>query len=201
MDSAENFNLQGMSANFKAKFYPVICSRKFMFFLDSQRKGKINLQQLLVSPVLSEFYEMRDVNAPEKYLRSNWFSAFSALRTYGQFLNLDKNRNGMISGPELLNYKNGVLTERFVHRLFSETQTYDGEMDFNCFLDFILAFENPNLAPSIHYLFKVYDIAGLGFLNEYSIRLFLQDMIDKMVENNVDPIPINDLVVIAFDVE
>ena len=32
---------------------------------------------------------------------SNWFSAPSALRVYGQYLNLDKDRNGMLSKEEL----------------------------------------------------------------------------------------------------
>jgi len=32
---------------------------------------------------------------------SNWFSAPSALRVYGQYLNLDKDHNGMLSREEL----------------------------------------------------------------------------------------------------
>ena len=32
---------------------------------------------------------------------SNWFSAPSALRVYGQYLNLDKDHNGMLSKEEL----------------------------------------------------------------------------------------------------
>ena len=32
---------------------------------------------------------------------TNWFSAPSALRVYGQYLNLDKDHNGMLSKEEL----------------------------------------------------------------------------------------------------
>ena len=35
---------------------------------------------------------------------SNWFSAPSALRVYGQYLNLDKDHNGMLSKEELARY-------------------------------------------------------------------------------------------------
>jgi len=35
---------------------------------------------------------------------SNWFSAPSALRVYGQYLNLDKDHNGMLSKEELSRY-------------------------------------------------------------------------------------------------
>jgi len=31
----------------------------------------------------------------------NWFSGASALKVYGQYLNLDKNHNGMLSKEEL----------------------------------------------------------------------------------------------------
>jgi len=37
---------------------------------------------------------------------SNWFSAPSALRVYGQYLNLDKDHNGMLSKEELSRYIN-----------------------------------------------------------------------------------------------
>jgi len=37
---------------------------------------------------------------------SNWFSAPSALRVYGQYLNLDKDHNGMLSKEELSRYNN-----------------------------------------------------------------------------------------------
>ena len=49
---------------------------------------------------------------------ANWFSAPSALRVYGQYLNLDKDHNGMLSKAELLAYGTGTLTPAFVDRVF-----------------------------------------------------------------------------------
>lgn len=48
----------------------------------------------------------------------------------------------MLSQQELLGYEGAYLTEVVVQRVFEECQTYDGEMDFKSFLDFVLAIEN-----------------------------------------------------------
>lgn len=47
------------------------------------------------------FSQLRDENLPKDMQESNWFSAPSALRVYGQYLNLDKNHNGMLNKEEL----------------------------------------------------------------------------------------------------
>ncbi|KAI8907209.1 hypothetical protein EDD86DRAFT_180396, partial [Gorgonomyces haynaldii] len=197
-DNADHFNLQGMSSSFQSKFYVCICLRKFMFFLDPSRKGKVSILSLLNSRILNEFCELRDQNLPENVLRNNWFSSFSALRTYGHFLNLDLNRNGMLSQDELIKYKNDSFTQLFVERIFQTTQTYDGEMDFTGFLDFVLAVENPSLPESIAYLFKAFDF-GLGFMNEYVLRLFLNEIMIRLKENNLEPVPIEDVLYEIFD--
>jgi len=43
---------------------------------------------------LDELLELRDEDLPKEAQDFNWFSAPSALRVYGQYLNLDTNRNG-----------------------------------------------------------------------------------------------------------
>lgn len=87
---------------------------------------------------------------PKDAQESNWFSAPSALRVYGQYLNLDKDHNGMLSKEELaryiaevlksfgftkelishycFRYGTGTLTPVFIDRVFQEFLTYDGEM-------------------------------------------------------------------------
>lgn len=61
-------------------------------------------------------------------MESNWFSAPSALRVYGQYLNLDRDQNGMLSKQELSRYGTGTLTKVFIDRVFQECLTYEGEM-------------------------------------------------------------------------
>jgi len=48
--------------------------------------------------------QLRDEELPKEMQESNWFSAPSALRVYGQYLNLDKDHNGMLSKEELSRY-------------------------------------------------------------------------------------------------
>lgn len=54
-----------------------------------------------------------------------WFAFFISL---GQYLNLDKDHNGMLSKEELSRYGTGTLTNIFLDRVFQECLTYDGEM-------------------------------------------------------------------------
>jgi hypothetical protein len=46
------------------------------------------------------------------------FSPQSALRIYGQYLNLDTDHNGMLSRQELASYGAGTLTDVFLDRVF-----------------------------------------------------------------------------------
>ena len=46
----------------------------------------------------------------------------------GQYLNLDKDHNGMLSKQELARFGTGTLTNVFLDRVFQECLTYDGEM-------------------------------------------------------------------------
>ena len=47
----------------------------------------------------------------------------------------------MLKKEELANYSKG-LTTIFIDRIFEEYQTFEGEMDYKTFLDFVLAMEN-----------------------------------------------------------
>lgn len=49
--------------------------------------------------------------------------------------------NGLLSKNELSKYSWG-LTDIFIDRVFEEYQTFEGEMDYKTFLDFVLAMEN-----------------------------------------------------------
>jgi hypothetical protein len=61
----------------------------------------------------------------------------------------------------------------FVQRVFEESQTYDGEMDFKAFLDFVLAMENRNtragMQVCVHFSL---DVCVKPFLCIYFSSLF-----------------------------
>ena len=53
--------------------------RKFLFFLDPKRRGRVSVRELLAHPILHELLELRRSDISPRELRSNWFSR--ALRT------------------------------------------------------------------------------------------------------------------------
>ncbi|KAI8925809.1 hypothetical protein BC831DRAFT_400764 [Entophlyctis helioformis] len=197
-DLMPTLNLRNISASFE-KFYLCTCVRKFLFFLDPLRRGKVPIDSILLSPILTELFELRDPDLPRDFEQSNWFSSYSALRVYGMFLNLDTDRNGMISRSELKRYRAESITAPFLDRVFQEYQTYNGEMDYNAFLDFVLAMENLHLPESIAYCFKLLDLSGRGYLDQSILTVFFKEIVAKMERSGLDPIPVDDVVNEIFD--
>ncbi|KAE8587406.1 hypothetical protein XENTR_v10021962 [Xenopus tropicalis] len=165
--------LDGLEKSFYS-FYVCTAVRKFFFFLDPLRTGKIKIQDILACSFLDDLLELRDEDLSKESQESNWFSAPSALRVYGQYLNLDKDHNGMLSKEELSRYGTGTLTCVFLDRVFQECLTYDGEMDYKTYLDFVLALENRKEPAALQYIFKLLDIENKGSLNVFSLNFFFR---------------------------
>jgi serine/threonine-protein phosphatase 2A regulatory subunit B'' len=79
-------------------FYVFTAVRRFFFFLDRQGKRKLNIKQILLSPVFRELQDLRQSEWDEELPRcqENWFSAHSSLRVYREYLELDQDQNGKI---------------------------------------------------------------------------------------------------------
>lgn len=140
--------LEGLEKSFH-NFYVCTVLRKFYFFLDPLRTGKVRIRDILTSGFLDDLLELRDDEPTKETQEKNWFSAQSALSVYGVYLNLDKDHNGMLSKKELSGYGTGTLTSVFLDRVFSECLTYENEMDYKTYLDFVLALENRNEPQSL----------------------------------------------------
>lgn len=65
-------NLEDLNDSLKEK-YLIISSRKFFFFIDPRRNGKIFIKDILISPILAELYDLRTEKSNEEFL-NNWFS-------------------------------------------------------------------------------------------------------------------------------
>ncbi|KAI9337216.1 hypothetical protein BDR26DRAFT_919767 [Obelidium mucronatum] len=193
--------------------YPYyICSsvRKFFFFMDPHKRGKIAIQKILLSPILTELFELREPELPEDYERTNWFSAYSALKIYGilrpnipnyglfincslgQYLSLDTNQNGLISRAEMSKFNSGTMTDVYLDRLFDERQTGKGQLDYRTFVDLVLAIENPQATEAITYQFKLLDVKGQGYLDDFTF-------VEKMVTFGHEPVHVADVVNEVFD--
>ena len=170
--------LSSLQDNFYS-FYVITAVRKFFFFLDPKRTGRIWIKDMLTSPILAELYELRQERWTVEEAMQNWFSAQSALRVYEQYLRLDVDHNGMLKKGELARYSGG-LTSIFVDRLFEEYQTFEGEMDYKTFLDFVLAMENKKTVQSIQYFWKILDVYKKGAIDTFVINMFFRAIIQKL---------------------
>lgn len=69
-------------------------------------------------------------------------------------------------------YKSGSLTSVFLDRVFQDSFTYDNEMDYKGYLNFVLALENRHEPQALRYLFRFLDIKNQGFLDTFTINYF-----------------------------
>ncbi|KAG7237220.1 hypothetical protein INR49_032553 [Caranx melampygus] len=162
-------------------------------------EGKIKIQDILACSFLDDLLELRDEELSKESQESNWFSAPSALRVYGQYLNLDKDHNGMLSKEELSRYGTATLTSVFLDRVFQEYLTYDGEMDYKTYLDFVLALENRKEPAALQYIFKLLDMENQGYLNVFSLNYFFRAIQEQMKLHGQEPVSFQDVKDEIFD--
>nr|KAJ0221788.1 hypothetical protein LSAT_V11C200053980 [Lactuca sativa] len=182
------------------QMYCRIAAPKFFFFFEPNRQGKACIKKVLLSNCLQELMELHQESEEEvtdTEQAENWFSMTSAQRVCGRnyphhifmyttymFLALDKEMNGTLSKQELREYADGTLTNIFIERAFDEhvrrVKTGRGnarEMDFESFLDFVLAVENKDTPEGITYLFRCLDLNGRGFLTTTNIHTLFRTVL------------------------
>lgn len=170
-----------MPDTFEAQ-YRRVAARRFLFFLDPRRQGLVRIRDVLASPVLQELLELQDRFSARSGGggNGNWFTLGSALGAYRAFLDLDTDKSGTLSASEFSKFADGGLTDLFVDRLFdchsgqgargprglpqagagaggvggggAKRRGCRNEMDFQSFLDFMLAWGEKKVrdAPLAH---------------------------------------------------
>uniref|UniRef100_A0A1A9UVZ3 Serine/threonine-protein phosphatase 2A regulatory subunit B'' subunit gamma n=1 Tax=Glossina austeni TaxID=7395 RepID=A0A1A9UVZ3_GLOAU len=180
-------------------FYVCTVVKKFFFFLDPLHTGRIRIRDILASGLLTELLELRDEESSKESHEHNWFSMPSVLTVYGNYLNLDKDHNGMLSKQELADYGSGTLTSVFLDRVFDECRTFDGEMDYKTFLDFVLALDNRHEPQSLHYLFRILDVQHKGYLTVQTLHYFFKGIQEQIRAVNAEAVNFEDLKDEIFD--
>ena len=164
------------------EYYHLVAQRKFFFFLDPKRTGKIFINDIVTSPILTEFLEMK-----EKPLHTdtqlNWFSNVNFFKIYRKYIDLDHDKNGMLSKEELIRYKPG-LTWIFIDRIFEEYQKYENAFDFKQFIDFCLAMENKKSPAAIQFFWRAIDVYHLNKIDSFIINMFFRHIIKKLNNRN-----------------
>ncbi|KAL1832538.1 hypothetical protein ACET3Z_002189 [Daucus carota] len=171
--------------------YCCIAAHKFFFFCDPHRRGKACIKKLLLSNALQELIELQEESEEEvtdTEQAENWFSLTSAQRICDMFLALDKDMSGTLNKHELREYADGTLTDIFIERAFDEHigRGKNGgngrEMDFENFLDFVLALKNKDTEEGLTYLFHCLDLHGRGFLTTADIHTLFRDVHRKWID-------------------
>ncbi|XP_051145918.1 probable serine/threonine-protein phosphatase 2A regulatory subunit B'' subunit TON2 isoform X2 [Andrographis paniculata] len=171
--------LKDMPVDF-VQMYCRIAAHKFFFFCDPYKRGNACITKVLLSNSLQELMELHQESEEEATATEqgeNWFSLTSAQRICDMFLALDKDMNGTLSKQELRDYADGTLTDIFIERVFDENVPHGtsgggntGEMDFENFLDFVLALENKDTPEGLTYLSRCLDLQGRGFVTTADIH-------------------------------
>ncbi|XP_030758621.1 serine/threonine-protein phosphatase 2A regulatory subunit B'' subunit gamma-like [Sitophilus oryzae] len=191
--------LDGLEKSFHS-FYVCTAVRKFLFFLDVVRVNRVRILDILACSFLDDLLELRDQDLSKDLQEQNWFSAPSALRIYGHYLNLDRDHNGMLSKTELSGYGSGTLTQPFLDRVFQTCLTYGGEMDYKTYLDLVLALENRGEPQALTFLFKILDIKDCGYLDAFTLNYFFRAIQEQMkVNGSEQPISFHDVKDELFD--
>lgn len=201
--------LEGLEPSFHS-FYVCTAVRKFFFFLDPLGTGRVRIRDILACSFLDDLLELRDdddggggagtgASGAKEAQEINWFSAPSALSVYGHYLNLDRDHNGMLSRDELAGYGSGTLTDVFLERVFAECHTYNGEMDYKTYLDFVLALENRSEPQSMHYLFRLLDFEHCGYLTAFALQYFFKGIEAQIVAHRAERVNFEDVKDEIFD--
>ncbi|OQV16201.1 Serine/threonine-protein phosphatase 2A regulatory subunit B'' subunit gamma [Hypsibius exemplaris] len=189
-------SLAAMDPEYK-KFYVCSVIRKFFFFLDPGRQGKIKITKMLGSSLMQELMDVRE--SGEKPEKPNWFSLESSLDVYNDYLSLDRKRNGLLSREEFRQYSKASMTETFVQRVYEECLTYNDEMDYKTFLDLVLALNYKNEPPSIRYLFRIIDYKHQGAIDRQTIYYFFKDIAKALLLDKIHAPSFADVVAEIFD--
>lgn len=174
------------------EYYLLVAQRKFFFFLDLKRTGKIQINDLVSSTILSDFLEMKEKSIQSDSSNSNWFSKSNFLRIYRKYIDLDKDKNGMLSKDELIKFDPG-LTQIFIDRIFEEYQKYENAIDFKQFIDFCLAMEYKKSLPAINYFWKVIDVNHNNKVDTFVINMFFRQVVKKLSNRNRDEYKVDDI--------
>lgn len=87
----------------------------------------------------------------------------------------------------------------FLDRVFSECHTYDGEMDYKTYLDFVLALENRQDPQSLHYLFRILDFEHNGYLTSFTLNYFFKGIQEQILAHRAEKVNFEDVKDEIFD--
>lgn len=125
-------------------------------------------------------------------VNTNWFSLNNFWRIYKKYIDLDRDKNGMLSKEELIKFGPG-LTQIFIDRVFEEYQKYESAIDFKQFIDFVLAMENRSHPSAIYYIWRTVDVYHKNAVDTFIINLFYRQVLKKLDNRQIGGYKIDDI--------
>ncbi|WMV10176.1 hypothetical protein MTR67_003561 [Solanum verrucosum] len=167
-------------------WFSLTSAQRICAFVGAVFEFPLNHWELSLQCVISlGIWERGGEGDSENQTHTYWYS----YQLYHMFLALDKDMNGTLSKQELREYADGTLTDIFIERVFDEHVRRGKigggnarEMDFESFLDFVLALENKDAPEGLTYLFRCLDLQGRGFLTTADIHTLFRDVHQKWIE-------------------
>ncbi|KAF1327028.1 hypothetical protein FI667_g7941, partial [Globisporangium splendens] len=199
------------------EYYQLICTRMLLLPHDTKkRQGVLLADDLLECENFHDFFRLMDMELCEHFdMESNRFSPATIRNIHRQYMQLDKDKNGMISASEMEEYGkkkafNPIhqqpthdLTPAFIAQVFSECPTYppDGEMDCKAYIDFTLLMADKASPISLRFFWNCLDFQKQGFLDKFTIDYFLRDLVEKIrLHDEDDTTPLERLRTQIFDI-
>jgi len=150
-----------------------------------------HVRVLYILAILNEFMEMKEKGKLEE-ISNNWFSLNNFWRIYKKYIDLDKDKNGMLSKEELTRFGPG-LTMIFIERIFEEYQKYENAIDFKQFIDFVLAMENRKSPAALQYIWRAIDVYHKNAVDTFIINMFYRQVLRKLDNRNKGGLRIDDI--------
>ncbi|OXA65018.1 Serine/threonine-protein phosphatase 2A regulatory subunit B'' subunit gamma [Folsomia candida] len=172
----EPFQVQYSRTAFPNEYYVILAIKRFFFFLDPQRTGKLRIVDIMASGLIDEI----------RVVEENQVSEFS----------LDLRRHSC-DDPSNHHQTQIQLTPTFVEKLFSSVATLNNQMDFKTFTEFVLANTYIDQPQSLAYFMRIMNRSDKGYLDEFDLHYYYKDI--KMRYNG-DPVEFDDVKLEIFDI-
>lgn len=198
-----------------ADYYQLICTRALVLphlvgGSKSSELGLASVDQLADCTVLRAFVRFVDVDMRSLFDTSfdgggvygcpGFFDPAVVLNLHKQYLQLDTDRNGLLSASELRDFgkkraflpptgpKAGSgaaepthdLTHAFVAQVFCHVPSFDGELDYRAYMDFALAMMDKASVSALRFFWDVLDVQQQGFLDAFTLDFFLRSLVDRI---------------------
>ncbi|CAK4094525.1 unnamed protein product [Aphanomyces euteiches] len=171
-------------------------TRRLWLSLVPYGTGKLHLDKAMRSPDVHALLQLlcRDYHDSPAY-SSNPFAVETIQTLHRQYVQLDTDKNGLLSPTELLDYgrkkafvkpedmqPTHCFTRRFIQRVFDVMVTYEGEMDYKTFMDFSLYMRDETSKAALQFFWRLFDVHACGGFGATAIEYFLSDIAEKAHE-------------------